>query len=103
MRLVEAYEPGERVRIEPCRWGGEPDPHANKLSGATATIVRLGGHSKDRLPNGTEEDLYVVQLDNGGRTFVGTGSLVPAKGRQDGGAEDAQARAKSDVGRGAAE
>lgn len=82
MRLIEAYEPGERVRIEPCRWPGEPDRHAHKLGGATGTIVRLGGHSDVRLPNGTEEDLYVVQLDSGGRTFVGTGSLVPANGSQ---------------------
>jgi hypothetical protein len=103
MRLVEAFEPGGRVRLEPCRWGGEPDRHAHERSGATGTIVRLSGHSKDRLPNGTEEELYVVQLDNGRRTSVVTRSLVPANRSQHRGEEDARSsgQAKSDVGRGA--
>jgi len=75
--LIESYEPGERVRIEPGRWtDAQADGKRAELSGAEGRIVRLGGHSAVRLPNGTEEDLYVVELDHGGRTCVGTGSLV---------------------------
>lgn len=70
--------PGERVRIEPGRWSdGQAD--GKKAEPAEGRIVRLGGHSAVRLPNGTEEDLYVVELDHGGRTCVGTGWLVPLR------------------------
>jgi len=75
--LIESYEPGERVRIEPGRWSdGQADGKRAEGARAEGRIVRLGGHSAVRLPNGSEEDLYVVELDHGGRTCVGTGSLV---------------------------
>jgi len=86
LRLIESYEVvGERVRIEPGRWSdGQADGTRAEgaRTGAEGRIVRLGGHSAIRLPNGTEEDLYVVELDSGGRTCVGTGSLVSLRNEE---------------------
>lgn len=83
MRLIESYEPGERVRIEPGRWNdGQATGKSGEGAGTEATIVRLGAHSSNKLPNGTEEDVYVVQLDSGKRSCVGTGSLLPLQNGQ---------------------
>lgn len=80
VRRVEAYAPGERVRIVRARWRGEQ-------AGPEATVIAWLWHTGAKLPNGTEEDVYLVEHDgsvqeglqepDGKRSRIGTGWLVP--------------------------
>ena len=63
MSLLEAYEPGQAVHIEPCRWGGEPGSprsHATRCHGS-------GGQSTVGLPATPRTDLREVSTNPGRR------------------------------------